>query len=103
MKMINRGEVIIGRLTTRAQGVQVVNHGTTTIDEHVCLSGQYRPGSGTTHIKTRYVPPGSTCVCYDDDTVTVDRVVRADPPPGDVKDPPTITVISGKHDSTIGL
>jgi hypothetical protein len=98
MKIVNSGEVKIGRLTTRA-GTTVENHGTVTIDEHVCLTGEWRPGEGTTHIKARYIPKGSTCAIHDNASVTVDGTFFTAPPGG--TDHPAITTLGGKHDSNI--
>jgi len=49
-----------------------------TIGVQVCRSGEV-VNTGCT-IKTRYVPPGSTCTIKDDATTRVDNVFETEPP-----------------------
>jgi hypothetical protein len=60
-------------------GNSCVNEGWTLIEEQVCKSGRCL-NTDNVHIKTRYIPPGSTCAISDGRNVRVDKVLKEEPP-----------------------
>lgn len=70
-------------------GSQVVTHDqswlndTSTIGVQVCRSGEVVNRRCT--IKTRYIPPDSTCVVTDENGTRVEQTIKAEPPRGAVQ------------------
>jgi hypothetical protein len=72
MATINQGSTM---------GFQTINNGSHVINSACrvsvqCCYGGTVVNDARTHIKTRYVPPGSTCVIKDDPGTKIDQVVH---------------------------